>query len=156
MKKEDLKRILIEEKNGDVYAYQIMKGLNCSRCHIKGCEDLREMCCGLEEFGQDGCWQKKDLKISCSFVGEAKGVIDEVIEERKRQDKKWGIQNHDPDKWLMILGEEVGESNKAALEAYFNELPLDDYREELIQVAAVAIAAVESHDRRKNEAQKGN
>jgi len=51
----------------------------------------------------------------------------------------------------MILGEEVGEANKAALETHFKyegNNP-DDYRKELIQIAAVAIAAVECYDRNK-------
>ena len=35
-------------------------------------------------------------------------VLLEVIKERKRQDKKWGIQNHSPLEWLPILAEEFG------------------------------------------------
>ncbi len=90
---------------------------------------------------------------------ETKTVLIEVLEERIRQDKKWGEQNHCPFKYLAILGEEVGESNKAAIESYdfksneFKRFPtnseskLDEYRMELIQVAAVAVAAVECLDR---------
>jgi len=80
-------------------------------------------------------------------------VFDDVRAERKRQELKWGEQNHSPAEWLMILGEEVGEANQAALEAHFagthnpGNHTLKDYRKELIQVAAVAIAAVESLDR---------
>ena len=78
-------------------------------------------------------------------------VIKEVFGERERQDQKWGEQNHHPMEWLAILGEEVGEANKAALEAHFSGHSrygvFDDYRKELIQVAAVAVAAVESLDR---------
>lgn len=83
-------------------------------------------------------------------------VLDEVKQERYNQDKKWGAQNYPPPLWLMILGEEVGEANKAALEAHFVEtykayppydISIRHYRKELIQVAAVAIAAAESLDR---------
>jgi hypothetical protein len=44
--------------------------------------------------------------------------------------------------------------NKAALEHYFKypKADLDDYREELIQTAAVAVAMIESLDR--NELQR--
>ena len=78
-------------------------------------------------------------------------VLDEVRLERVRQDEKWGPQNHNPAEWLMVLGEEVGEANKAALEArfagefYASDKPsgLIAYREELIQVAAVAVAMIE-------------
>ena len=74
-------------------------------------------------------------------------IFNKVFEERKNQDAKWGEQNHEPYKWMAILGEEVGESNKAVLENDFGNGSLDDYRKEMIQVAAVAIAAIESFDR---------
>lgn len=74
-------------------------------------------------------------------------VLEEVKEERARQDEKWGEQNHHPAEWLMILGEEVGEANKAALEAHFNGVCYSDYRKELVQVAAVAVAMIECLDR---------
>lgn len=82
-------------------------------------------------------------------------VIKDVLNERTRQNGLWGEQNHNPETWLMILGEEVGEANKAALETKFAEIykkvPADytQFREELIQVAAVAIAMVECIDRNK-------
>ena len=71
-------------------------------------------------------------------------VLQEVAKERQRQDAKWGVQRHNPLTWLAILGEEVGEVNKAVLENIFSKKGLENYREELIQVAAVAVAAIES------------
>lgn len=71
-------------------------------------------------------------------------VRGDVETERTRQDKKWGEQNHDVFKWITILVEEVGEAAEAALCQRS-----ESYREEMIQVAAVAIAAVESLDRQK-------
>ena len=62
--------------------------------------------------------------------------------ERQKQDKKWGIQNHNPSTWLVILGEEVGEACEATL-----EMDWPRYREEMIQIAAVAVAAIEACDR---------
>lgn len=83
-------------------------------------------------------------------------VVREIQEERARQEKKWGEQNHDPFRYLAILGEEVGEANQAAVDAFiwpaseWNRDKLrDEYREELIQVAAVAQAMVECLDRGK-------
>lgn len=72
-------------------------------------------------------------------------VIDKVIKERQRQDTKWGPQHHPVYKWLAILGEEFGEASEAALEvdAGSLEFTTEDIIAELIQVAAVAIAAVE-------------
>lgn len=68
-------------------------------------------------------------------------VISQIIDERRRQDEKWGAQHHGPDGWLAILTEELGEVAKAILEGRgFG------YRDELIQVAAVAVAAIECLD----------
>ena len=69
-------------------------------------------------------------------------VMIDINEERYRQDKKWREQNHDPFAWLVILGEEYGEACKEALEE--NNC---DYRKELVEVAAVAVAAIECLDR---------
>ena len=78
----------------------------------------------------------------------------EVIEiERFRQEDKWGEQNHSPEWWMQILMEEVGEVAKALLEAKFgHQGSLVKYRKEMIHVAAVAVAAIESYNR--NEAKK--
>ena len=76
-------------------------------------------------------------------------VFNDITKEREHQYKKWGEQNHEPYKWLTILGEEYGETCKEALENNH-----DNYRKELVQVAAVAVAALEAHDRKmeiKNE-----
>lgn len=50
--------------------------------------------------------QKKKVGI------EMNEQIEKVINERKRQDKKWGEQNHSPLLWLSIIGEEFGEMCK--------------------------------------------
>ncbi len=77
-------------------------------------------------------------------------VIAELLDERARQDAKWGIQDHHPFEWLAILGEEKGEADKAALETHFGngDDEYSAYRHELIQVASVAIAAIECLDRK--------
>ena len=92
------------------------------------------------------------LDRELNLFGEEKraGVLSEVAAERNLQDDKWGEQDHGPAVWLTILGEEFGEACKAALEG----VPLgetEDYREELIQTAAVATAAVESLDRQEEK-----
>ena len=66
-------------------------------------------------------------------------VVSSILIERQNQDDKWGEQNHDVYKWLSILGEEVGEANKAALED-----SRDDLINELIQIGAVTVAMIES------------
>lgn len=37
-------------------------------------------------------------------------IANEVMDERLRQEDKWGPQHHTPAEWLAILAEEVGEA----------------------------------------------
>ena len=71
-------------------------------------------------------------------------ILDLIKKERERQDKKWGIQNHNIFKWLAILGEEVGEVNKSALENNRQEVI-----SELVQIGAVTVAIIESLERNR-------
>jgi hypothetical protein len=62
--------------------------------------------------------------------------------ERHNQDAKWGQQNHDYPFWRVILGEELGECDRAFLEKKPAEL-----RKEMVQAAAVLVAMIECGDR---------
>lgn len=97
-------------------------------------------------------------------------VLVEISDERARQDRKWGTQNHGPAVWLMILSEEFGEAAREINDFHFllertrntreydpdAVAKLKEYlkkmRTELIQTAAVAVAMIESLDR--NEAKQ--
>lgn len=87
-------------------------------------------------------------------------ALSAICDERERQLDKWGTQDLDPLTWLPILGEEYGELCEAALALAAPELhnPTGEYdlpvqhlraryRKELVQVAAVATAMIESLDR---------
>lgn len=70
--------------------------------------------------------------------------------DRKRQDAKWGQQNHDPQVWMAILGEEFGELCQAANDLRWgkpvkkqNVDPWTQALNEAVQTAAVARAVVE-------------
>ncbi len=97
-------------------------------------------------------------------------VLEEVAEERMRQDEKWGEQNHpmrsgdwsaecsarSADGWKRIndLRQAAGELvwHGILLEEVYEALAETDpakQREELIQVAAVAVAMIECLDRRQ-------
>jgi len=93
-------------------------------------------------------------------------ILADITAERGRQDSKFGEQNHAPQDWLMILTEEVGEFARAHMDLYYTQ-PLEPgvsaegqasfaasldakrrhLREELVQVAAVAVAMLECADR---------
>lgn len=79
----------------------------------------------------------------------------EVFDERERQDAKWGQQNHTPAGWLAVLMEEVGEAAQQVAQGWIEPVSLEGHsmrtarelRAELVQVAAVAVATIESLDR---------
>lgn len=74
-------------------------------------------------------------------------ALSDVSSERLKQNDKFGDQKHDIYKWLAILGEEVGEVNKAALHTEYGGPESGNVREELVQVAAVAVKMIENIDR---------
>jgi NTP pyrophosphatase (non-canonical NTP hydrolase) len=72
-------------------------------------------------------------------------VNTDVLKERDRQNKKWGLQHHDYGTWLQILIEEVGEVAQAMQKAkgWGKESDADDLYTELVHVSAVACAIAE-------------
>lgn len=84
-------------------------------------------------------------------------IFKEINQERTLQDNKWGEQNHKPIEWIAILTEEVGEASKEAVDFHFNKnsttqkYQIKRCREELVQVAAVAIAIIEYIDRNNHD-----
>lgn len=86
-------------------------------------------------------------------------IFEEIKNERLAQDAKWGEQNHKPIEWVAILTEEIREVSKEALEYHFKKYYRDvdqlaNYRKELIQVAAVAVAMIQCLERNKRPFQK--
>lgn len=71
----------------------------------------------------------------------------DIDAERERQEAKFGSQRHPWPTWSAILSEECGEVAEACLKAHWgSERDLDHLREELVQVAAVAVQIVEKID----------
>lgn len=75
-------------------------------------------------------------------------IYADISAERDAQDAKWGNQNHDMPVWSAILTEETGEVAEAALRVHFDGETdnLAHLREELVQVAAVAVHILEKID----------
>lgn len=76
-----------------------------------------------------------------------RGILSEVVRERIRQDTKWGIQNHSPEHWYTILGEEFGEVGRAICEGNFDRARKGNYYEEIVQLTAVCIEMLECWER---------
>lgn len=91
---------------------------------------------------------------------ETAGVLFQVAAERRRQDEKWGQQEHTMPVWMLVLQEELGEAAQAMLQAQFELGEVNridrrveqdhltaNCRAELIQSAAVIVAMIECGDR---------
>ena len=71
-----------------------------------------------------------------------------ILDERKRQDDKWGYpQNNTPFEWVSILTEEVGEFAQAVNDGYLGHSPTKEQLENIIteakHVSAVAMSIIE-------------
>lgn len=74
-------------------------------------------------------------------------VLRHVLAERLRQDAKWGGSQHDdqhtPFEWVAWITKHLGKV-VAAADSRPTRLPLKGYRESLLAVAALAVAAIEA------------
>ena len=111
-------------------------------CCICGCTDITAC------HGRDGLpcyWFDDNLCSACEEVI-SDDVVREVGEERRRQDLRRGGPENDDLKenydWAVLIQRLEGEAFSARARNDFAE-----YRRVMIQVAAVAVAAVQSIDR---------
>lgn len=82
-----------------------------------------------------------------------------IREERRRQDEKWGQQDHTDLGWLAILMEEVGEAAEAICHKDVDPVtepdPMSDpegaLEREVVQCAAVCVAWLESRFRQREQ-----
>lgn len=75
------------------------------------------------------------------------GWLIKILEERDRQDQKWGFpQENTYCEWASILAEEVGELAKELNELNFGRGDIERMEAEAVQVAAVALAILEQSD----------
>ena len=84
-------------------------------------------------------------KDDASWVAAEHQAYGLIEAERQRQVKKWGNQSHTDGEWSIILAEEVGEWAKEV----FDDRP-DEKLEELVQVAAVAVAMLTDEVRKRS------
>lgn len=80
-------------------------------------------------------------------------ILADVLNESDRAEQKFGVQNHAPADWMLIVGEEYGEAQKEVNDYRYTGDLDPNYRYELVQTAAMALQAIASYDR--NEAQLG-
>jgi NTP pyrophosphatase (non-canonical NTP hydrolase) len=73
-------------------------------------------------------------------------VLKAVKRQREKQIEKWGTQDHSPEMWYAILGEEFGEVGKEIAEGRIKPFDKAAYRKECLHTAAVALAMVQVID----------
>jgi len=124
---------------------------------------MNERCatCGTLEINNyctdDDCDETYSGWTSLKAISTRATAINLVDAERTRQDKKWGTQDHAQQAWVGILGEEFGEYCQCVNETYLSnatkkhEGGYDNLLKELTHVAAVAVGAMESLMRNREE-----
>lgn len=94
------------------------------------------------------------MEITVGVQDEQEAVaVRMLVAERRRQDNKFGIQDHDPAWWMVIMGEEFGETCQAVCEYRWAEAApdardrmsrIEHAMEEASQVGAVAVAMIQA------------
>lgn len=89
-------------------------------------------------------------RVDCVARADSAGqavAVSQVIEERRKQDRQWGGADHDDDHqrkdWLGFIREHSDRATRALKGCDF-----DEYRKQLVEIAALALAGIESHDRK--------
>ncbi len=95
-----------------------------------------------------------DLRTATPLTPQAT-IFQQIAVERDRQDKQWGGWSHD-DKhdrkdWINFIHEHNSRAQKAVARKTGQPAPdLDEYRKQLVEVAALAVAGIEALDRRRS------
>lgn len=107
------------------------------------------------------------LNVDDATLKRVADVFEDVHDELDRQSDWWPLANLTAERWLLILGSQLGEAQREALALLANArdvkaMPREErtegvhaamlgraaqFRYELVRVAAVAISAVECMDR---------
>lgn len=111
--------------------------------------------CHAVAMSIENCWLKERLEIIYKTVNSIKDklydheysdVLGEILCERIRQDRKWGGPSHDdlhsPEDWVRWIKNYASWADQMACAGSH-----DKYRRRMINIAALASAAVQSLDR---------
>ena len=77
-------------------------------------------------------------------------IFEQLVEERHSQDRQWGGPEHDDEhtrrEWLGFIEEHATRARKTIGRGQ-RVIDVDEYRRRLVVIAALAVAAIEAHDR---------
>ncbi len=86
-------------------------------------------------------------------VARMQSLLEEIAQERERQDAKWGWpRRHGMEKWFLILLEEMGEASECLLQMESGDKPGDwpaSFEKEMVQVIAVGMAMLQQFRERE-------
>ena len=82
-------------------------------------------------------------------------IFNEIDNERESQDKQWGGPDHDDEHdvldWIYFIERQMKQARLVVYNSYDpkqDEPDMNVYRKKLVNAAALAIAAIEAHDRK--------
>lgn len=96
------------------------------------------------------------LKVDAASLADrltgTEGIVLDIFAERDRQDAQWGGPEHDDGHtahdWLRYIGHQAQRAHDETLSDDRTQLvDPEHYRQRLVKIAALAVAALESHDR---------
>lgn len=77
-------------------------------------------------------------------------IFGQVVAERVTQDEQWGGEEHDDThtrrEWIGFVSDHADRAKKAVGRGQ-RTIDLDEYRQQLVEIAALCFAAIEAHDR---------
>ena len=80
-------------------------------------------------------------------------ILNEIKAEREYQIARWGNDADDklngPNDWVAYIAHHSSRWFPGGFAPYSPEV-LEDFRKQMVKVATLAVAAIESHDRKKN------
>lgn len=126
-----------------------VKGYYMEECHfckvnyqIDGYIDANGMASALPDDWEVDVDGASVYAPRCPACVRQNKILQRIVDERRRQDKKWGTKfSNSAERWLAILAEEFGEAAMAVVDRQY-----DDLDKELIQVAAVCVKFLEFFD----------
>lgn len=81
-------------------------------------------------------------------------VMDEIQQERQRQDQQWGgpehDDTHDPLEWVGFIADQQEKVAIGAIQRGESYYATPDCRQRFVKIAALAVAALESMDRKES------
>ena len=123
---------------------EVFTTIGGARDHFGTTPEYAPGCMVRVQLGEERGLLMRVRELEAQLQAHVDPIYIEIAEERARQDVEWGGSAHDdhhsPDDWALFIRQHLSQ----AVPPIWRR---DRYRKKMVQVAALAVAAVESHDR---------